>query len=301
MHMTKLAFMGLRLACLMLFVAQAFAAGPLPRTLEAAADGLVTIENTAGSVEVIAWSRDSVEVSGDLGSDVEELVFERDGDTVRIEVRIPNGRRGHNDVSSDLVVKVPEASSVNVTGVSTDVTVSGVTGELRLNSVSGDIETESFEADVDAETVSGDVRIDGNGGRNRSRLSSVSGDIEAHELSGEIQAGTVSGDLTIDGGSFDTVRAETVSGDLSFSGELAGNGRMDVETVNGEVDINFTGDLSARFDIETFNGDIDNCFGPQPQRTSRYAPGRELNFTEGGGSARVTIQTLNGDLTLCKE
>ncbi len=300
MHMTKLAFMGLRLACLMLFVASAFAAGPLPRTLEAAPDGLVTIENTAGSVKVTAWSRDAVEVSGKLGSDVEELVFERKGDTVRIEVRTP-GRRGHKDVSSDLVVKVPEASSVNATGISTDITVRGVTGELRLNSVSGDIDAESFAADVDAETVSGDVNVSGNGSANRSRLSSVSGDIEAHDLSGEIQAGTVSGDLTIDGGAFDTVRAETVSGDLSFTGELLANGRMDVETVNGEVDVNFKGDLSARFDIETFNGDIDNCFGPKPQRTSRYAPGSELNFSEGGGSARVTIQTLNGDLRLCKE
>lgn len=299
MHMTKLAFMGLRLACLMLFVASAFAAGPLPRTLQAASDGLVSIENTAGSVEVIAWSRDAVEVSGDLGSDVEELVFERDGDKIRIEVRIPNGRRGHMDVSSDIVVKVPEESSVNVTGVSTDVKVSGVTGELRLNSVSGDIEAESFEADVDAETVSGDVRIDGNGGKNRSRLSSVSGDIEAHDLAGEIQAGTVSGDLTIDGGSFGTVRAETVSGDLSFSGELLGNGRMDVETVNGEVDINFTGNLSARFDIETFNGDIDNCFGPKPHKTREYGPGNAVRFKEGNGDGRVRLKALNGTVEVC--
>jgi hypothetical protein len=76
---------------------------------------------------------------------------------------------------------------------------------------------------------------------------------------------------------------------------------MDVETVNGSVDILFDGDVSARFDIETFNGDIENCFGPKSERTSKYAPGRELKFTEGGGNGRVVIRTLNGDLTLCKE
>ena len=58
--------------------------------------------------------------------------------------------------------------------------------------------------------------------------------------------------------------------------------------------------MSARFDIETFNGNIRNCFGPDSVRTSKYAPGRELKFTEGGGSGRVTINTLNGNLRLCK-
>ncbi|NIV17484.1 MAG: hypothetical protein GWN47_03550, partial [Woeseiaceae bacterium] len=78
------------------------------------------------------------------------------------------------------------------------------------------------------------------------------------------------------------------------------DGRLDVETVNGDVDIEFAGDVSARFDIETFNGDIRNCFGPEAERVSKYAPGYELKFTEGGGSGRVTIETLNGDLRLCK-
>lgn len=300
--MIKTTFMGLRLACLTLFFASAFAAGELPKTIEAAPDGVVSIENTAGSVEVRGWSRNQVEVSGDLGEDVEELVLQRDArrNTVTVRVRVPSGR-GRRDISSDLVVRVPEQSSVNVNGVSSDVTVEGVSGSLRLNSVSGDIEAEAREADVDAETVSGDVLVRGSGRNNRSRLTSVSGDVEARNLSGEIEANSVSGDVTITDGKFDTVRGETVSGDLAFNAELLDNGRLDMETVNGEIEINFRGDLSARFDIETFNGDIDNCFGPEPERTSRFAPGSELKFTEGGGSARVTIQTLNGDLNLCKE
>jgi hypothetical protein len=64
--------------------------------------------------------------------------------------------------------------------------------------------------------------------------------------------------------------------------------------------VDFEGDVSARFDIETFNGAIRNCFGPEAVRTSKYAPGRELKFTEGSGSGRVSIQTLNGSLRLCK-
>ncbi len=70
--------------------------------------------------------------------------------------------------------------------------------------------------------------------------------------------------------------------------------------MNGEVDLQFAGKLSGQFDIDTFNGDIDNCFGPKPRRTSKYAPGMELSFSEGDGDARVTVSTVNGDISICK-
>jgi DUF4097 and DUF4098 domain-containing protein YvlB len=295
----KTIFMGLRLVCLTLFFASAFAAERLDRRLEAAPDGVVSIDNTAGSVEVRGWSRNEVEVTGELGSDVEELVFERNGNTVVVHVRSPRG--GNRDISSDLVINVPTGSAVNVNGISTDIDVSGVEGALRLNAISGDVDIEAFAADVDVEVISGDIAIEGEGKENRTRAASVSGDIEVQNLAGEIEANSVSGDVTIVNGRFDRVHAESTSGDVLFRAGLVGNARMDMETINGEVDITLQGDVSARFDIETFNGDIRNCFGPKPERTSQYTPGLELRFVEGDGDARVTIHTLNGDLRLCKD
>ena len=267
--------------------------------IDAAADGSVTVSNVAGSVEVAGWSRNQVAVSADLGSGVEELIVERDGDNVLIKVKVP--KRNSRNISSDLVIQVPENSSIEVGAVSADIEIADVYGEQRLHVVSGDIVTEAYGEDVQAESVSGDIEIDGDRQMIHSRLSSVSGDIETSQLSGDFEATSVSGDLVIADGSFERVQANTVNGDIAFRGELEGDGRMDVETINGSVDIDFTGDVSARFDIETFNGGIRSCFGPDSQRTSKYTPGRELKFTEGGGTARVTIRTLNGSLTLCKD
>ena len=290
--------MALRLLCLTLFVATAFAAEPLNRRLEAAPNGVVTIDNTAGSVEVHGWSRDEVEVTGELGSDVEELVFERDGNTTIVRVR---SERHRGDIASDLVLRVPAGSAVNVNGISTDIEVSGVEGALRLSSISGDIDLQAFAADVDVETISGDVTIEGEGEENRTQAAAVSGDIEAENLAGEIDAASVSGDVAVVNSRFDRVQANSTSGDIVFRGALVGGGRMDAETINGEVDVEFQDDLSARFDIETFNGDIRNCFGPEPTRTSEFTPGYELRFVEGDGDARVTISTLNGDIRLCRK
>jgi DUF4097 and DUF4098 domain-containing protein YvlB len=265
--------------------------------MDAAADGIVSISNVAGSVDVQGWSRKQVEITGDLGSDIEELIFERDGDEIDIKVRTKG--RNSNDIDADLVIKVPGGSTLEINTVSADIDVAEVAGEQSLESVSGDIATEVFASDIEANSVSGDLEIEGDSQSTRSRLSSVSGDIDTDSLGGEIAAESVSGDLVVVNGVFERASLGTVNGDIVFHAQLLNEGRLDIETVNGDVDIEFAGDVSARFDIETFNGEIRNCFGPKAVRVSEYGPGYELSFTEGGGSGRVTIETLNGDLRLC--
>ncbi|MDH3439684.1 MAG: DUF4097 family beta strand repeat-containing protein [Gammaproteobacteria bacterium] len=278
-------------------IAPAFA-DDVNEIMDADSDGTVTVSNVAGSVEIQGWSRSQVEVTGELGSRVEELIFERDGDEILIKVRVPRNRNG--GISSDLSISVPVGSSLQVHTVSADITVSDVEGEQELESVSGDVETEAHASDIELGSVSGDVEVQGDNQSIRSRLSTVSGDIDTDSLAGEIDAESVSGDVSAINGSFERAMLNTVNGEIVFRAALLDGGRMDVETVNGSVDIEYDGDVSARFDIETFNGSIRNCFGPDSVRTSRYAPGRELKFTEGGGSGRVTINTLNGSIRLCK-
>jgi DUF4097 and DUF4098 domain-containing protein YvlB len=269
------------------------------KTLDAAAAGTVDVSNISGSVEIKGWSRNEVSVDADLGSDVEELVFERDRDQILIEVRVP--RRNSRFIESDLVIRVPEKSAVKVGTVSADIVIQDVLGSQTLNSVSGDIESETFTADTEIETVSGDVNVQGDGKDTNVRVNTVSGDIEAEQLGGDIIAGTVSGDIYVVKGAFDRVRLNTTNGDMVFHASLGKDGRFDAETINGELDIVFQKKVSAKFEVETFNGDIRNCFGPEPERTSKYTPGLELYFSEGEGDGRVTIKTLNGDVKLCNK
>ena len=288
----------LTLTCLSLIGATAMA-DSIDQRLDAAADGAVTISNISGSVEVTGWARNEVEVSGDLGSGVEELIFKRDGNEIEIRVKVPGSSK--RNISSELVVHVPEKSSVKVAGVSADIDVTNVLGILNLQSVSGDIDSEVHAADIEIVTVSGDVEVQGDDKAAHAELSTVSGDIDTQNLAGEATVNSVTGDLVVVNSSFERVRMETVNGDIVFDSALSEDGTLSVETINGDLDINFSNAVSARFDIETFNGDIRNCFGPDPVRTSKYTPGTELNFTEGDGKGRVTIKTLNGDLRLCKD
>lgn len=285
----------------MLLPALPASARDVNETLDADPDGNVEIFNTAGSVTVDGWSRNSVEVTGTLGNEVEDFIFERDGDEVTVKVKAKSGRSGHRGFVSDLMIRIPENSSIEVATISADIDVKGVLGEMEAHAISGDVDMETFAAEVEVESVSGDIEIQGDGKVTATELVSVSGDISAEQLAGEVQLESVSGDVVLASGSFDEAGIETVNGDIVFQATLRKGGDIYVETINGTVDVDFIGDVSAEFEIETFNGRIRNCFGPKPERVSKYAPGYELNFTEGGGDGNVSIATLNGNLNLCKK
>jgi len=269
------------------------------KILDAAPDGEVDVSNIDGAITLVGWSRDQVEVTGTLGRNVKELVFERDGDNVTIQVKVP--RKSSRGSDADLTIKVPKDSSIDVTGVSADISVEGVRGVQRLQTVSGDVETESFGNDVSAESVSGDVGVEGNKSDTETNLGTVSGDVTLAGGAGVVRAGSVSGDVVIDEGAFSRAELGTVNGNVIFRAGLRKDGRFSAETVNGDMDVEFAGDVSARIEVETFNGSIRNCLGPEAQRTSKYTPGLELSFTEGSGDGRVEISTMNGDVSLCKK
>ncbi len=285
------------LACLLTLTA--FADEEVERSLGAAADGHIDVSNIAGSVLVNGWNRNTVEVTGTLGRNVEELVFERDGDTINIKVKVP--KSSGRGIESDLRISVPRNSSLDIGTVSADIDVSDVSGEQSLHSVSGDIETEYTGAELSAESVSGDVEISGNRVEGEVVASTVSGDVTLFRVSGNVEAESVSGSVVVDEGSFERAELGTVNGEIVFQGELQKGGRLTIDTVNGGVDVDFVGTVSAKFEIDTLNGGIRNCFGPKAERTSKYAPGWELEFTEGSGDGRVEISTMNGGVRLCKK
>ncbi len=284
----------------LLAVAPAALAGT-PINERAAADpaGHVEISNISGSVVVTGWARAEVEVTGELGKGAERLEFSRAGKLTRVKVIMPN--RSSRMDSSDLILNVPAGSSVAVNTVSADVRVQGVAGAQRLQSVSGDVETEAAAEDVECKTVSGNVKVTGSGQRSLLTVTTVSGDADVRRVAGEVNGNTVSGDFAIAMGDTARSRLRSTSGNLGIRGRLVPDARLDFESISGDIRLDLEGPIGAEFDISSFNGDIRSCFGPKAVRTSEYAPGSELRFREGQGSARVRLKTLNGDINLCNK
>ena len=287
------------LAALALASAGAFAGTPINERIAADPAGQVEISNISGLVDVTAWARNEVEVTGELGKGAERLEVSRTGNVVRVKVILPS--KSSRAESSELFVKLPAGSSLAINTVSADVGVRGLRGSQRLQSVSGNLRTEAAAEDVECKTVSGDVNIAGSGQRALLTVTTVSGDAAVTKVAGEVNGNTVSGDFSVAMGEASRSRLRSTSGNLGLTGKLAADARLDIESISGDVRLDLAGPVGAEFDVSSFNGQIRNCFGPDPVRTSEYAPGRELRFREGSGAARVRIKTLNGDISVCNK
>ena len=261
--------------------------------------GSVEVSNVAGTVRVIGWDRNEVEVTGELGVGAEKLEFAVADKVTRIKVILP--RKTSNVEDTDLVVRVPAASRLSVNTVSADIEVQGLLGAQRLQSVSADIRTAAAGEDVECKSVSGDIAVNGSFKKGLLTITTVSGDATALRVAGEVNANTVSGDITLGLGETNRSRVRSTSGDLTMAALLAADGKLDAESISGDVRLELVGAVDAEFDLSSFNGEIRNCFGPKAVSTSEYAPGKELRFREGQGSAHVRIKTLNGDISVCRK
>ena len=289
---------------LLLLMAIALAAGgvwageSVDVTKSASATPTVEIENLAGSVKIHGWDREEIKVTGVLGDDTDGLDFSGSNDNFDIEVEIPDsyGRR-HRDLDSDLEIWLPAGSSLAIETVSASIRVSGVNGRLELESVSGEVTVDGAPTSADVETVSGSIELSGS--ETLAIAESVSGKIELSGVAGRVEAATVSGSIRVEASDIEQGEFEAVSGSVRFTGALSPGARLSAESHSGSVILNLPADTSARFQVETFSGGINNGFGGgEAERTSRYAPGKRLDFTIGSGDAQVRVESFSGSVTL---
>lgn len=290
--MKKTAYMTLML--LALAVAAQAADRTVDQTRPLAADGRVEISNISGEVKVVGWSGNEVNISGRLEDGVEDLEISAVGDRLRIEVDLEH--RARNNGSAYLTIKMPATADIEVETVSADITVDGLKGEISLESVSGQIEVSGGSGSLEAASVSGNVRATATSGR--SELGSVSGSIVVGHATGRLDAEVVSGDIEIEAGLLDSLVAESVSGRIFCAAQPTERGRFDLETMSGTVELVVSSDVDADFGIETYSGSIRSDIGPEPVRTDRYGPGKELRFRSGAGGARISVESFSGSVRL---
>lgn len=277
----------------------AFADERIDQTLEVPAAGTVSIENLAGSVTVSVWDRNAIRVEGELDDRVERLEFENDGNFTRIKVVYP-----HNSGDVDgthLDITVPAASRLEIDSVSSEVDVHGVTGRVRIDTISGDVSADGAASEYALESISGNIRLQGTGEDARIRAATISGDIRLDNAQGELEVSSVSGNMQVGDSEFTRIEASNTSGDIDITGRFAEEGTFRFKSISGDITLRFVDEPSGIFDITTFSGGIDNDFGPEPQRTGKYAPGMELRFREGDAETSFRVNTLSGDISLRTE
>jgi DUF4097 and DUF4098 domain-containing protein YvlB len=130
----------------------------------------------------------------------------------------------------------------------------------------------------------------------RAVFRSVNGALDCTGKFQDLNLKTVNGHIKF-AGDFASSSLSTVNGAVDISQETQLNGDLSVETVNGAIGIEL--DRKSAFSVEssTVNGHIDNDFGLQ---ASRHFIGSSLDGQVNGGGHKITLETVNGRISISK-
>ncbi len=140
--------------------------------------------------------------------------------------------------------------------------------------------------------VPGTISLDG--------LDSVNGDIEVEGVSGVVKADTVNGDIEVSGIASD-VNFDTVNGAIEARFDrLEGSQKARMETVNGTIEVYLPDDADTSVTADTVNGSIrGGDFGLEVEK-GRFV-GQDMRGSIGSGSARLSMDTVNGAIRVKRD
>lgn len=280
-------------------VQQALADTPIQLRHDATAAAHISITNIAGSVNVIGWDRNEVQVTGRLGDGTKPLAITGSNGSLEIKVE-PRGGTGLFNWGGDsrmaptmLELHVPKAASLEVDVVSAPLVIDGLDGgKIEVNAVSSKVRINARTPSLSVDSVSGNIELAGQA--TKAELQTVSGDILAPALGSKSELQTISGRIRAGGGPWQKLTLSTVSGDIQLNGGVASDGKLDIDSMSGNVDLQLAGDTSAKLHASSFSGDLHSDFGTPKE--AEHGPGSSLQTQLGAGQGQINIETFSGDL-----
>ena len=309
------ALMGLAISVMMVCT-QALAKETVNETLDADPKGFVEIKHVSGEAKIIGWDKAQVKVEGELGDRTEEFIFERDGKSIVIQVKVKNSKSwwSHNNGGNgdDLTIYLPNGSRIDYSSPNASVRVESVfggadievvngsvraediKGKIRLNSVNGDIRGNKLAGELVLDTVNGDVNAEQTQG-DEIRASTVNGNIKVRSTASEAFAETVNGDIEFLLQRVEELRTNTVNGRIEMEMTLAEGAKVQASSVGGSIELAFQEGVQARFNLQSHaGGSIKNRITNQKAKKPKYGPSSNLAFTTGDANATVEASTVSG-------
>ena len=261
-------------------------------------DGEFRIWNMAGSVHVIGWDKDSVQVEATVDEVARgEFLFGAGGAGGKLTTG--DDRSG----VAELVVRVPRGASVWIKTMSASIVVNGVTGSIDAYAVTGFVHIASpSAASVYAESLGGRVHVTGSA--QVVRLRTGRGSVQFSGRTPDLSVRTVSGSVLARVAGLQRGTVESVGGRVHLGVSFGRDATLEVLTHDGAIDLTLPVRTPVQWLLSTVSGGI-RVLDPLP-RAERDDDGtvviggrRDLDLprsTEGG--AAIELRTFSGDVTL---
>jgi len=245
------------------------------------------VDNFGGEIVVRAWNQNSVRVQA-THSSRDRIDVGVGGSTVSVKAE---SRRGLAQMV-EYQITAPAWMEMNLHGVSTDIEVDGAQAAITAETVNGEVKVRGGSGQISLKSVQGAVTLQN--AKGHIDAYTVNEGVTLENVSGDISAETVSGDISLEGIESASVEVNTVSGDVAYDGTIKDGGHYRFSTHNGDVTVGVPERTNVTVSVATFNGDFDSSFPVSVTNTTKH----RFGFTIGSGSARVELETFNGDIRL---
>lgn len=244
------------------------------------------VSNPGGEINVRVWERNAVQVKARHSSRT-FVTIKSHGSVLEIG---SDARRGPANIV-DYELMVPAWLPLSLDGMYSDMTIEGTRAEVKVETLNGNIMVKGGTGTLKLSSVQGRVQVEG--ARGRLELNSVSEGITVTDAEGDITAETISGNLEFVRVRSKSVEAGTLSGEILYDGTFQEGGQYSFVSHSGDIMLGVPEGASATFNIATLDGEVENLFPVQGlERPTR----RRTTFRVGSGSARVDIESFNGNV-----
>ncbi|MEO9077761.1 MAG: DUF4097 family beta strand repeat-containing protein [Rhodanobacter sp.] len=285
-------------------IGHAIAGTPIQLQHAASPTAEIHISNIAGSVNVIGWDRNEIQVSGELGDGARPLTISGSNGKLTVKVEAQSGSGWFNwsgdskMAPTTLELHVPRASSLDIDVISAPLVIDGVNGgNIEVNTISGKVRINARTPSLKVDSISGGIELAGH--VDRAELQTVSGDILAPVLGSTANLQTISGRIQAAGGPWKKLSLSTVSGDVQLTGATTADGGLSIDSMSGDVQLQLPTSVTGSLHASSFSGNLHSDFGSPKQ--ADHGPGSSLDVRLGDGNSKIHIETFSGDLRIRKQ
>ena len=265
--------------------------------------GRVTVESFNGSIDLVGWDQNSVEVNGtkhassrnaleDLKIDIRAMP-----DSVRVRAIRSSDTFSHGGVRFS--IRVPRKALLELISTNGKIDVEDVDGSARLRTSNGAIRVVRCKGEVEAETRNGSIDAQDISGN--ANLRTTNGPIRTETSGGSLEAGTTNGSITArvnNSGGNSPIRLNSSNGHIDVTLDVQQLPELRASTTNSSILLRLPPSANARIRASTSHASITSEFGDLEGDKDRHHP--ELDGSIGHGGPLLDLRTSNGSIKIVK-
>lgn len=272
--------------------------------------GTVSVENFNGSVEILGWEQNTIEINGTKYASQKAYLDDMKVDVsatpgaVRIRTVRPSLTRGN--CGARYTLRVPRRVVLDeITSSNGSIRIEDVEGTARLRTSNGGVRIERLKGDLNVRTSNGAVEVrdlDGN-----ARVHTSNGGIEADASHGSFEAETSNGKIEAtlaDPAASWPLRLHSSNGPIELTLMTAKLPDVRAESSNSSIILHLPASASARVRASTshhssITSDFDELMRGRDDE-DRHQRRSDVEGTIGSGGPLLDLSTSNGSIKILK-